>query len=96
MSRGYQYPVTDDAMEPRIANGEIVLADPDWPCNEGNDVVVTTTDGNRLIRTLLRQSELHVRLGATNDMYPDIELRRSEIEAMEFVCGYSAKGHRLQ
>lgn len=95
LGRSYAYAMTDSSMEPRITNGEIVLADPDWPSNEGCDVVVTTTNGDRLIRTLLRKSDPHVGLGAMNNAYPEIELPCADIKAMEFVCGFGIKGRGL-
>lgn len=61
-SNVYVLAVLDNAMAPRYRAGELISVTPDIKARAGHDVVVTLTDGRRLVRRLGRTESGQVRL----------------------------------
>ncbi|MNK59169.1 hypothetical protein D3C87_782690 [compost metagenome] len=61
-SNVYVLTVRDNAMAPRYRAGELIFVTPGIKARVGHDVVVTLTDGRRLVRRLGRIESGQVRL----------------------------------
>ena len=88
----YALRVKGDSMRPRIRNGEFVIVEPGHKPHPGDDVVVSTHDGRRLLKELLYERNGDVALGSINADYGTVTLARSEIRDMHYVAAIVPSG----
>lgn len=84
--KAYALRCIDDAMRPRIRNGEFIIIEPSNEVNYGDDVLITATDGRVMVKTLLYKRDGRVYLQSINENHPNISLSAGEIESMHYVA----------
>ena len=87
--RAYALRVRGDSMAPRYRPGEVVVAQPQLACRDGDDAVVVLKTGERLVKRAFRTSGGWV-LHSENPAYPDRAVMDDEIVAMHRIR------HRIQ
>lgn len=86
-SQAYGIRVKGDSMRPRIRPGEIIVIEPMRECHPGDDVIVITLDGRKMVKQLLHRRNGMVFLGSINEAHPTVTLMNGEIKAIQFVAG---------
>jgi phage repressor protein C with HTH and peptisase S24 domain len=82
----YALRVRGDSMQPRIRPGELVVVEPSKAVMPGNDVVVRTRDGRKMVKQLLYQRGGAVTLGSINQSHKQLTISVEEIESMHFIA----------
>lgn len=83
----YALRVRGDSMEPRFRPGELIIVEPGAAVIPGNDVLVRTKDGRKMVKRLLFRRGGDVTLGSINDAHKPITISIEEIEPMQLVVG---------
>lgn len=83
----YALRVRGDSMKPRIRPGEIVVVQPSVRVAPGDDVLVKTHSGRKMIKRLLYQRAGEVTLGSLNENFKELTLPLDDVEAMHHVTG---------
>lgn len=95
---GYvEYPATDpaayalrvrgDSMHPRYRAGEFIVVSPSIESQPGDDVVVSLTDGRKLLKQLNWIRDGEVQLLSINDTFSPLTIQASEVQFMHLVDG---------
>lgn len=83
----YAVRVKGDSMQPRYRPNEILVITPAAPLAPGEDVVIRTKSGRKMVKRLLAKHATEVELISINDAYKPITLSVEEIETIEIVAG---------
>lgn len=88
----YGVRVKGDSMQPRFRAGEIVIVEPGAAVIPGDDVIVRTRDGRKMVKRLLFQRGRELALGSINDRHPTLTISLDEIESMHHIAGSVQRG----
>lgn len=88
----YALRVKGDSMRPRIRPGEFVILEPNHRACPGDDVVVITLDGRKLLKELLYERNGDVVLGSINIENGPITLPRTDIISIHCVAAIVPAG----
>lgn len=88
----YALKVRGDSMRPRMRAGEYVIVEPNHQAHPGDDVVVSTIDGRKLIKEFLYERDGDITLGSINQEHAPITLSRSEIANLHYVAAIVPAG----
>jgi len=80
--RAYAVEISGDSMEPVFRDGDIVIVSPEAGIRRGDRVVVKTTNGEVMAKTLLRQSARKIELLSINIAHEDRSLAVEEVDWM--------------
>lgn len=83
----YALRVRGDSMQPRIRPGEMIVVEPSATVNPGDDVVVKTRNGRKMVKQLLLRRGSEVTLGSINQTHKQTTISIEEIESIHFVAG---------
>ena len=78
----YAVEISGDSMEPVFRDGDIVIVSPEAGIRRGDRVVVKTTGGEVMAKTLLRQSARKIELQSINTSHEDRSLPVDEVDWM--------------
>lgn len=79
--------VKGDSMKPRIRPGEVVVVQPNVRVSPGDDVLVKTHKGRKMIKRLLYQRAGEVALGSLNENFKELTLPLDDVEAIHHLTG---------
>lgn len=88
----YAVRVKGDSMYPRYRPGEILVVEPNAPVVPGEDVIVRTRDGRKMVKRLLFQRSSEVELGSINERHKPVTIPLEEIESIQIVAGSVRRG----
>ncbi|MGI9142687.1 MAG: S24 family peptidase [Fluviibacter sp.] len=88
----YALRVRGDSMRPRIRPGEFVIIEPNHQAHPGDDVVVSTRDGRKLLKEFLYERNGDITLGSINLENGPLTLSRAEISAIHYVAAIVPAG----
>lgn len=88
----YALRVKGDSMRPRIRSGEFVIVEPNHQPSPGDDVVVSTLDGRRLLKEFLFERNGDVTLGSINQEIGPITIARTDITKFHYVAAIVPSG----
>jgi phage repressor protein C with HTH and peptisase S24 domain len=91
----YAVRVKGDSMYPRYRPGEILVVEPDAALVAGEDVIVRTKDGRKMVKRLLIQRATDVELGSINERHRPLTISLEEIESIHLVVGSVRRGAEL-
>ncbi|WP_338104594.1 S24 family peptidase [Pseudomonas typographi] len=74
-----------DSMAPAIRSGWVAVCEPNHRLVPGEYVMVTTTDGQSMVKELLFQNETGVSLMSVNSAYERRNIAWTEIETIHYV-----------
>jgi phage repressor protein C with HTH and peptisase S24 domain len=83
----YVLRVRGDSMQPRIRPGEMIVVEPGTTVHPGDDVVVKTTSGRKMVKQLLLRRASEVTLGSINQAHKQTTISIEEVESIHFVAG---------
>jgi phage repressor protein C with HTH and peptisase S24 domain len=83
----YGLMVKGDSMQPRIRPGEIIIVEPGRTPSPGDDVLVKTRAGRKMVKQLLYQRGGEAVLGSINQAHRQLTISLEEIESIQFVGG---------
>lgn len=86
-SNAYALKCVGDSMSPRIKDGEFVVVEPGKQPHNGDEVLVKSTDGRVMVKTLLFERDGKIHLQSVNNTHPMIIIPISEIEAIHPLGG---------
>lgn len=89
--QAYAVQIRGDSMAPRIRHGEYAVVEPNTAITPGEDVVVRTRAGRKMVKRLLYQRGKEVALGSINERHPTLTLSLEEIESIHFVGGIAPR-----
>ena len=72
--------ISGDSMEPVFRDGDTVIVSPEAGVRRGDRVVVKTTSGEVMAKTLKRKSAQRIELGSINPTHKDLEIAISDVE----------------
>ena len=78
----YAVEISGESMEPVFRDGDIVIVSPEAGIRRGDRVVVKTTSGEVMAKTLLRQSAKKIELLSINVSHEDRSLAVEEVDWM--------------
>jgi len=78
--RIYALEIAGDSMEPVLRDGDVVIAAPGAPVRRGDRIIVRTSSGEVLAKSLGRRNEQTVELVSLNPAYPVRALAPGEID----------------
>ncbi|MDE8035751.1 helix-turn-helix domain-containing protein [Actinobacillus equuli subsp. equuli] len=67
------------SMEPRIKSGEYIVIEPNTPAMNGDDVLICTTSGQYMIKTLDWHRDGEYRFSSINNSHPPFNLPEHEV-----------------
>jgi phage repressor protein C with HTH and peptisase S24 domain len=76
----YAVEISGESMEPVFRDGDIVIVSPEAGVRRGDRVVVKTTSGEVMAKTLLRQSAKKIELLSINSSHEDRSLLIDEVD----------------
>lgn len=88
----YALRVRGDSMRPRIRPGEFVIVEPNHTPHPGDDVVVSTTDGRRLLKEFLYERNGDITLGSINIQNGPLTIAKSDILSIHYVAAIVPAG----
>lgn len=88
----YALRVKGDSMRPRIRPGEFVIIEPNHQARPGDDVVVSTKDGRKLLKEFLYERNGDITLGSINTENGPLTIARSDIAALHYVAAIVPAG----
>lgn len=88
----YALRVKGDSMRPRIRPGEFVIIEPNHAARPGDDVVVTTSDGRKLLKEFLYERNGDITLGSINTENGPLTIPRADITAIHYVAAIVPAG----
>lgn len=91
-ANAYAVRVIGDSMHPRIKSGEFVVVEPNHAIVPGDEVLVVTTDGRRMVKEFLRQEGDFIFLNSVNDQHGRMTLHASDIDRMQYVAAVAKSG----
>ena len=83
----YALRVRGDSMHPRYRAGEYVVVEPGIEPQTGDDVIVSCTNGRKLLKQLNWTRDGEVQLLSINDSYGPLTISLSEIISIHLVAG---------
>lgn len=83
----YALRVKNDSMAPRIRPGEIIVVEPGGAVSLGDDVLVKTREGRKMVKQLLYRRSGEVTLGSINIAHKHLTISLEEIESMHHIGG---------
>lgn len=86
-SGAYAVRVRGDSYRPRYRPGTVLVITPAAAVAPGDDVIVRTRGGRKMIKQLLYQRGDEITLGSINDRYGPITLPLDEVDSMHYVAG---------
>jgi phage repressor protein C with HTH and peptisase S24 domain len=89
----YALEVKGDSMQPRIRPGERIVVEPGTQVHPGDDVVVRTVDGRKMVKQLLLQRGGEVTLGSINQAHRQTTISVEHIESIHFVAAIVPRGN---
>jgi len=75
----YALEVSGDSMEPLYRDGDVVIVSPAASVRRGDRVVVKTTEGEVMVKQLIRQSAKRIELASLNPAHPGRSLAAEEV-----------------
>ena len=81
----YALRLKGDSMAPAIRSGWVAVCEPNHRLVPGEYVMVTTTDGQSMVKELLFESEDSVTVMSVNSAYERRTIARSDIEKIHYV-----------
>jgi phage repressor protein C with HTH and peptisase S24 domain len=90
----YAVRVEGDSMSPRIRPGEYVVASPAAVVRPGDDVVISTVSGQKMVKQFLFEREGQITVDSINSTYERLTIRKSDVEAMHKIVAITASGTR--
>ena len=94
-STAYAKRVRGMSMAPRIKDGEYIIADPGANVAAGDDVMVHTSAGQKMVKQYLFERKGECTFGSINSAHAQITLTRTEIGEMHAILAYLPRGTRL-
>jgi SOS-response transcriptional repressor LexA len=88
----YALKVKGDSMRPRIKNNEFIIIEPNHQPQPGDDVIVCTRDGRKMVKELLYIRDGEVTLRSVNNDHNDITLKLTEVEKLHYVAAIVPRG----
>lgn len=88
----YALRVKNDSMTPRIRPGEIIVVEPGASVSPGDDVLVRTRAGRKMVKQLLFRRGEEVTLGSINIAHKQVTLGAEEIESIHLIGGIVPRG----
>ena len=79
-SHAYALYVRGSSMAPRFREGDVIIVEPSMPAQADDDVVVRTTDGQVMIKTLVSNRNDQITLASIAEGHDRIVLRLSQVE----------------
>ena len=76
----YALEITGDSMDPVLRDGDVVIISPDAGVRRGDRVVVKTTAGEVMAKTLKRKTALSIELSSINPAHQDRTIPLDEVE----------------
>lgn len=76
----YALEISGDSMDPVLRDGDIVIISPEAGVRRGDRVVVKTTSGEVMAKTLKRKTALNVELSSINPAHEDRTIPIAEVE----------------
>lgn len=92
----YAVRVKGDSMQPRFRPGEIVVVEPGAATIPGDDVIIRTKAGRKMVKRLLFQRGQELTLGSVNDRHPLVTISLEEIESIHHIAGSVQRGTATQ
>lgn len=92
----YALRVRGDSMQPRIRPGEIIVVEPNAKVSPGDDVIVRTLDGRKMVKQLLLRRSGEVTLGSINQAHPQTTISVDDIESIHLVAGIVPKAGNVK
>jgi phage repressor protein C with HTH and peptisase S24 domain len=77
--------VKGDSMQPRIRPTQMIVVEPSAAVLPGDEVLVQTSAGRKMVKELLYKRGDDVTLGSINQAYPQITIAGQEIKSMSLV-----------
>lgn len=88
----YAVKVEGESMMPRIRPGEYVVAEPGKPYHPGDDVLVSTVTGLKMVKQFLYARDGSVTFDSVNTTYERIVLPATEIASIHFIAAICKTG----
>lgn len=88
----YALRVKGDSMQPRIRPGELVVVEPNVTPLAGQDVVVRTRDGRKMVKQLLIRRSGELTLGSINQDHRQITLALDQVESVHYIAAIVPRG----
>jgi phage repressor protein C with HTH and peptisase S24 domain len=88
----YAVRVKGDSYQPRYRPGEVLVVEPNAANVSGDDVIVRTKDGRKMLKKLQYQRGTEITLGSINDRYSPLSISVEEIESIHHVAGSVQRG----
>lgn len=88
----YAMRVRGDSMRPRMRSGEFIIVEPNVESHPGDDVVVKSADGRRMVKELLYIRGGEITLGPVNNGFRPITLALADIESIHYVAAIIPRG----
>lgn len=88
----YAVRVKGDSYQPRYRPGEILVVEPGAANIPGDDVIVRTKDGRRMLKKFQYQRGPEITLGSINDRYSPLSISVEQIESIHHVAGGVQRG----
>lgn len=86
-ANAYALRVRGDSMHPRFRAGEFVIVEPGIQPQEGDDVIVCRTNGQKLLKQLNWIRDGEVQLLSINNGYGPLTLSLADVESIQLVGG---------
>jgi phage repressor protein C with HTH and peptisase S24 domain len=86
-ANAYALRVRGDSMHPRYRAGEYIVIEPSIEPQTGDDVVVSTTDGRKLLKELNWQRDGEIQLLSVNNHYGPLTLQSCDVMSIHLVAG---------
>lgn len=92
----YALRVKGDSMQPRIRPGELIIVEPNVQVNPGDDVVVRTRAGRKMVKQLLMKRAGEITLGSINQEHRQTTISLEEVESIQFVAAIMPRGANVK
>lgn len=80
-----------DSMKPRIKEGEFVIVEPNSEPQNGDEVLVRTTDDRVMVKTLLYKRDGRVHLLSINEAHPPQSIALQDVEKIHPIAAIVKK-----
>lgn len=88
----YALRVRGDSMQDRIRHGDIVVVEPGANVLPGDDVLVKTRNGRKMVKRLRHRRGDEVTLGSVNQTHRDLTVLTEEIESIHRIAAILPRG----
>jgi phage repressor protein C with HTH and peptisase S24 domain len=76
-----------DSMQPRVRHGEIVVVEPGTAYAPGEDVIVISKDGRKMLKRFGYKRAGRIYLDSVNADHPQFSIDEAQVEAIHYVAG---------